>query len=107
MGDIIPHNFNEVIDMQDYIIFGAGLNGEVREDQDNLDVKYVITKPTIMAAGSSNRIPEFTKRHKLNVCVFHNLENNLRYNVAYDVLPESGDIIQAINMNNPRPVPAR
>lgn len=93
--------------MQDYIIFGAGFNGEVREDQDNLDVKHVITKPTIMAAGSSNGIPEFTKRHKLNVCVFLNLENNLRYNVAYDVLPESGDIIQAINMNNPRPVPAR
>lgn len=93
--------------MQDYIIFGAGFKGEVREDQDNLDVKSVFTKAIVLAAGTSNRIPEFTKRHNLNVCIFLNPENNLRYNVACDVLPESEDIIQAINMNNPRPVPAK
>ncbi|HCT7891931.1 TPA: hypothetical protein OT866_000781 [Klebsiella aerogenes] len=93
--------------MQDYMVFGAGWNGEVKEDHDDLDVKIVITRPVVMAAGGDNRIPEPTKRHHFKVFVFINPENNLRYNVAADVLPVSEDIIRAINVHNPCPVPAR
>ncbi|HDY7161547.1 TPA: hypothetical protein RRE97_005058 [Klebsiella pneumoniae] len=93
--------------MQDYIVFGAGWNGDVEEDIDNLDFKSVLTKPVVMAAGVDNSTPELTKWHSFKVHIFLNPENSLRYNVAADVLPESGDIIQAINMNNPRPAPIR
>lgn len=37
--------------MQDYIIFGHGYEGEVREYDDNLDVIRVVSKPVLIKAG--------------------------------------------------------
>ncbi|MGR7140083.1 hypothetical protein ACU62P_14645 [Klebsiella aerogenes] len=93
--------------MQDYLVFGGGWGGEVKEDEDNLDVKKGFVRSAVIAAGGADIAPSLTGRYELNVYVFHNTENNLRYNVAADVLPDSEDIIDAIKANNPRPVPAR
>ena len=93
--------------MQDYLVFGGGWSGEVKEDEDNLEVKKGFVRSVVIAGGDADIAPSLTGRYELSVHVFHNTENNLRYNVAADELPDSEDIINAIKANNPRPVPAR
>ncbi|AWX01074.1 hypothetical protein DPF84_04620 [Enterobacter hormaechei] len=91
--------------MQDYIVFGHGYNGDVRQGEDNQDVFEVVTKPVMLKAGEP--VPDIAplKFYKLNV---HVIEcNGKRYNVAADVIPSEEDLHVAILRENPKPVTHR
>ncbi|MBS0853067.1 hypothetical protein JK158_14920 [Enterobacter sp. JGM127] len=91
--------------MQDYIVFGHGYNGDVREGEDNQDIFEVVTKPVMLKAGDPSPNIAPLQFHKLNV---HVIEcNGGRYNVAADVIPSDEDLKAAILRERPNQVPHR
>lgn len=93
--------------MQDYMIFGGGWSGEVEEDEDDLVVKRGVVRSVVASSRGVDVDLSLNQRYELQVYIIKNPENNLRYNVASDVPPDTEDFINAINQHNPRPVPAR
>lgn len=91
--------------MQDYIIFGHGYNGDVREDDDNLSFLRVISKPVLLRAGDPT--PEGANLQFFELTV-HVIEvGGKRYNLAADVIPCDEDLIIAVRNFAPTPISYR
>ncbi|WP_213132737.1 hypothetical protein [Citrobacter sp. FP75] len=91
--------------MQDYIIFGHGYEGEVREYDDNLDVIRVVSKPVLIKAGDPTPASAVLRTFDLQVVVMSCLGKF--YNVAAESLPTEDELKIAIMQENPSPVPQR
>lgn len=91
--------------MQDYIIFGHGYQGEVRQDDDNLETIRVVSKPVLMRAG--DLVPPGAALQFFELKVFVMEYGGGRYNVAADVIPTNEELMYAVMRENPRKVPHR
>ncbi|WP_155959229.1 hypothetical protein [Klebsiella aerogenes] len=91
--------------MQDYIVFGHGYAGDVRQFEDNLEVVRVVSKPVLMRAGDETPPGAELRFYHLNV---HLMEcNGKRYNVAADVIPTQEELQLVVIRECPTPVPCR
>lgn len=91
--------------MQDYIIFGHGYQGEVRQYDDNLETIKVVSKPVLMRAGDPVLPGAALQFFELKVFVMKC--DGGWYNVATDAIPTSEDLRYAVISENPRKVPHR
>ncbi|POT99529.1 hypothetical protein C3369_16415 [Escherichia sp. ESNIH1] len=97
--------YHEGISMQDYIIFGHGYNGDVREHDDNLEVITVVSKPVIVKTGELTPPGANLQFYELKV---HVIEfNGKRYNVAADYPPSMKELQKAIMEERPDPLIVR
>ena len=89
--------------MQDYLIFGHGYDGDMREDDPNLNTLRVVSKPVM---GRANDMPPGggeLKWYYLQVARYDSRSGNV-YNIASDEFPGVEAVERAIMENNPRPV---
>lgn len=91
--------------MQDYIIFGHGYAGDVRQFEDNQGVVRVVSKPVIMKAGEMTPPGADLRFYDLNVNVME--YDGKRYNVAANTLPTQDELMRAVMSWNPIEVPHR
>lgn len=88
--------------MQDYIIFGHGYDGEVRQGEDNLEAFEVISKPVMMKAGEATPLGANLQFFSLPVIV---VECDKKfYNVASDNQVSEEELRRTIMQENPMPV---
>lgn len=88
--------------MQDYIIFGHGYNGEVRQGEDNLETFEIVSKPVMMKAGEATPPGANLQFFNLPVSVVECDQNS--YNVASDNHVSEDELRRAIMQENPKPV---
>jgi len=91
--------------MQDYIVFGHGYDGEVRQGDDDLETFQVISKPVMMKAGEATPPGANLQRFYLQVNVIE--YERRHYNVASDHHVAEEELRRAIMHENPTPVPPR
>lgn len=91
--------------MQDYIVFGHGYDGDVRQFDDNQDVVRVVSKPVMMKAGEITPLGSELRFYDLNVNVMEC--NGKRYNVAANNLPSQEELQLAVMRGDPKSVPHR
>lgn len=91
--------------MQDYIIFGHGYKGEVRQYDDNLESIQIVSKPVLLRAGDQTPPGAALKFYELKVFVMEH--DGERYNVAAETIPTDEELTYAVLKENPRKVPHR
>lgn len=91
--------------MQDYIVFGHGYDGEVRQFDDDLEFIRVVSKPVMMKAGED--IPPGANLQFFNLPVSVIEFDQRHYNVASDQHVLVDELRRAIMQENPTPVPRR
>ncbi|AUX94278.1 hypothetical protein [Mixta gaviniae] len=65
---------------EDYLIFGAGYDGEIREFDRGLDFIEVVQNPALISSNSSDQSAPSTDKVRLPVRVY--IVHGHRYNVA-------------------------
>lgn len=90
---------------EDYLIFGAGYNGELREFDECLDEIEIITKPSMFANQSIVHPAKPLEFIRLRVNTLS--VDGHRYNVASSGIPGDEELRIAVMRERPRPVPAR
>lgn len=89
--------------MQDYIVFGRGYDGEVRQFDDDLECVRVVSKPVMMKA--SEDVPPGANLQFFNLPVSVIKFEQRHYNVASDKQVSEDELRLAIMQENPTPVP--
>ncbi|MEZ6879843.1 hypothetical protein [Enterobacter sp. KB-280D8] len=89
--------------MQDYIVFGHGYDGEVRQFDNDLEFVRVVSKPVMMKAGDA--IPPGANLQFFNLPVSVIQCDQHYYNVASDRQVSEDELRLAIMQENPLPVP--
>ncbi|WPR78667.1 hypothetical protein [Klebsiella aerogenes] len=88
--------------MEDYLVFGLGHEGDIKNDEVGLDKISVVTKAVMCSANSSKPVPyQITEFKKFNV-VRQQAFDGEYYNIAFDVLPSRDRVDAAIRKYHPK-----
>ncbi|EFH1543715.1 TPA: hypothetical protein KDV00_004002 [Escherichia coli] len=88
--------------MEDYLVFGLGHEGDIKNDEAGLDKISVVTKSVVRSTNSNEPVVyQLTEFKEFNV-VRHQAFDSEYYNIAFDVLPSRVRIDAAIRKYHPK-----
>ncbi|EHE7804046.1 hypothetical protein ACOTXO_22275 [Enterobacter cloacae complex sp. CDL006] len=88
--------------MEDYLVFGLGHEGDIKNDEAGLDKISVVTKAVMRSTNSNEPVVyPMTQFKEFNV-VRQQAYDGEFYNIAFDVLPSRDRVDAAIRKYHPK-----
>lgn len=87
----------------DYMIFGLGHEGNIKEDEPGLHQIDVVTAAHMLSTYSSEPVEYRKTEFKSFNVVRHEYKDGKYYNVAFDIMPSRERVELAIMKYAPRP----